>query len=159
MKNLVIVALFLFSLSATAQQYNSAIGVRGGLLNSITYKKSLSDISAAEGILSSQFRGLMLTGLYMIQNPLDIEGEHLEWYYGGGAHVGFSSGRRYRSSVFDETFESTGFLGVDGVVGLEYTFSELPVNIAMDYKPSFDFLGYTGFWFNHVSVAIRYVID
>mgnify|MGYP001615571992 CR=1 FL=1 len=29
-------------------------------------------------------------------------------------------------------------LGVDGIIGLEYVFDGVPINLSLDYKPSFN---------------------
>ncbi|MDZ7777567.1 MAG: hypothetical protein U5L09_19115 [Bacteroidales bacterium] len=78
----------LLSFSATAQQYDKAIGLRGGLYNGITYKQALSSSSYLEGIASFRWGGFMVTGLYEIVRPLDANTPALDWYYGFGAHVG-----------------------------------------------------------------------
>jgi len=145
----------MWAFTAQAQQYNSAVGVRGGGLNSISYKKTLNDFSAFEGIGSFRYRGLLITGLYTIQNDLNIEGEAFQWYYGGGAHIGLFN----NNNVFSETGGSNAVIGVDGVIGIEYTFSEIPLNLCLDYKPAFNLIGYSGFWADHASLGIRYVID
>ena len=35
-------------------------------------------------------------------------------------------------------------VGSDGIIGIEYTFQEIPVNISADWKPEFKFINYTG---------------
>lgn len=156
MKGILVALCMLWAFTTQAQQYNSAVGVRGGLLNSITYKKTLNDFSAIEGIGSFRYGGLLLTGLYTIQNDFTAEGESFQWYYGGGAHIGLFNNR---ASFFNEGNSSSAVIGVDGVIGVEYTFSEIPLNLCLDYKPAINLIGYTGFWADHVSVGIRYVID
>ena len=145
----------IWAFNAHAQQYQSAVGVRGGLLNSITYKKTINDFSAIEGIASFKRKGLLLTGLYTIQNDMNLEGEPFQWYYGGGAHVGLLS----NSSVVEESSPDSGYLGIDGVIGIEYTFSGIPLNLCLDYKPSFNLIGTDRFWADHISLGVRYVID
>ena len=56
-------ALFLFSFGQ-AQDYNTGIGLRGGLSNGLTIKHFISSNTALEGIISTRWRGLELTGLY-----------------------------------------------------------------------------------------------
>ncbi len=152
---LVIAAIF-FAQLGFSQQYDTAIGVRGGIPNSLSVKKALGTSSVGEGIIGLWNRGIVVTGLYNIQNPLEIEGYGFEWYYGGGAHVGFFNNRYV--TFLGEVGGSTAVIGLDGVIGLEYTVEEFPLNISLDYKPSFNFVGFNGWWFDHVSLGIRYVL-
>jgi len=46
-------------------------------------------------------------------------------------------------------------LGADVVGGIEYTFDDLPLNIALDLIPSFDIIG--GDWFHFkAGISFRY---
>ena len=99
---------------------------------------------AVEGVLSTHFRGLQVTGLAEIHAPaFDVDG--LKWFYGGGGHIGFYSywdGHPY----FSETYSgSRAVIGVDGIVGIEYTIQELPICLSIDLKPAFNIIGYSGF--------------
>ena len=128
--------------------------MRGGLFNAVTYKFKINDWSAGEGIASFQYNGLIVTGLYTIQNPWEIEGAPMQWYYGGGAHAGIVG-----SSSRLNDFEGGLIIGVDGVIGAEYTFGNIPLNLSLDYKPAFNLIGSTGFVFDTFSLGIRYVLD
>jgi len=156
----IILIVFLSSLSVAlfSQAYDQVIGIRGGFPNSISYKKTLKQGAVAEGIASFYQRGFLLTGLYNIQNPTTIEGEAFDWYYGGGAHVGFFNNRNV-NFLGEVSGTNSVVVGVDGIIGLEYTFTDIPLNLSLDYKPAFNFIGYTGFWFDHISLGVRYVID
>ncbi len=160
MKNILIVLAIVFSVSAYSQDYNSAIGLRGGLVNAVTYKFKLNDWSAGEAIASFRYNGLNLIGLYTIQNDWNFEGVPLQWYYGGGGHIGFV-GNTYNGRNRSNGIGNEGgvYVGVDGVIGIEHTFSEFPLNISLDYKPALNLIGYTGWQFDSFSLGIRYVID
>lgn len=136
-----IISIF-FAISANAQSYNSAIGLRGGLFGGVTYKHMLGSSAGFEGILQTDWYGFNLTGLYEIHKPaFDVRG--MRWYYGAGAHVG-----NYYSSHLS--------IGIDGIIGLEYTFKELPINVSVDYKPAYNLTGWSGFWGSDAAFSIRY---
>ena len=83
MKKIVTTFLIVFFLSSInfAQDYNTGIGVRAGYSNGLTLKHFINNKTALEGILSSRWRGIELTGLYEIQNRI-ANAERLNWYFG-----------------------------------------------------------------------------
>ena len=158
MKKLLFALLIFTTFETAAQNYNSAIGLRGGVDSGITYKAKLNDFSAAEGIASFRYRGVVVTGLYTIQNDWDIKGEPFQWYYGGGGHVGLFNSRN-NSNGFGNSFDGGVIIGLDGIIGMEYTFPAAPINISLDYKPAFNLVGDVGFWWDGFSLGVRYVLD
>jgi len=140
---LILIAVFSITLFAGAQDYNNGIGIRGGYYNGLTFKHFISSGSALEGLLFSSVGrgGFELTGLYeKHKNAFDVD--RLNWYYGGGAHIGF-----YDMNV----------VGIDFILGIEYNISEIPVNIGLDWKPSFDIIGDSQFWGDGAALSIRYI--
>jgi len=124
-----------------AQDYNTGIGLRGGYGWGITAKHFLNQSNAIEGFFYGYPNGFNLTGLYQFHNrAFDVD--YLRWYYGFGAHIG-----NYSSSYF--------VFGIDGIIGIEYTFSEAPINIGLDFNPHVNFTGYTGFM-PSAALSIRY---
>lgn len=144
----------LLSLSAAAQQYDKAIGIRGGLFNGVTYKQAISSNTYLEGIASFRWNGFMVTGLYEITQPIDSNAPGLDWYYGFGAHVGFYDANE--DGPWDEGDFDGPMIGADGILGMEYTFGEVPVNLSLDWKPAINLFGYDGFWSDNVALSIRY---
>jgi len=154
MKSILVIFSIFFSITMFSQNYNSAIGLRGGLLNAVTYKFNVNDWSAGEGIASFRYGGVNIIGLYTIQNDWDFEGVPLQWYYGGGGHVGFT-GNRWNGT----NFNGGAYIGVDAVIGIEHTLADFPVNISLDYKPALNLIGFQGWEFDSFSLGIRYVLD
>ena len=138
-----------------AQDYNTGIGLRAGFSNGLTIKHFISSTSALEGIISSRWRGIELTGLYEIHGRA-FQTERLNWYAGFGAHVGFWDGR-YTNKYWGNDGERYTVIGVDGILGLEYNFVEIPFNLSIDWKPAFNFFGYSGFWADGGALSIRYI--
>ena len=90
---LIIAALCLASIAAQAQDYNWAIGVRGGGNDSgVTLKHILSDYNALELTYNFQYprdrmlRASVFSLLYEWNQPVISDGFLL--YYGFGAHIG-----------------------------------------------------------------------
>lgn len=148
------ILLTLFAISfSNAQDYNTGIGVRGGLANGVTIKHFVSSNTAFEGIISSRWRGLQLTGLYEIHGRA-FNTDRLNWYIGFGGHLGFWNGDY---ANWGEPGDSYTVVGVDGILGLEYNFTEVPINLSIDWKPAFNIIGYTGFWADGGAFSIRYI--
>lgn len=146
-------ALSLLLSGATwAQDYNTGIGLRGGFSSGITVKHFLSNNSALEGILSTRWQGFNLTGLYEVHNhPFAVGG--LSWYYGFGGHLGFWDGDHVDWGHHDKTYT---VIGIDGILGLEYSFAEVPFALSLDWKPAWNVFGHSGFWGDGGAFSIRY---
>ncbi|MGC9342403.1 MAG: hypothetical protein ACP5E3_06870 [Bacteroidales bacterium] len=154
-KRIFIIAIFLISIAgqAKAQDYINAVGLRGGLAQGITFKHFLSNQDAAEGILAVRWGGFYVTGLYERHMPaFDTDG--LYFFYGGGAHIGFWDSAN--NIWFDEAGSYTVF-GVDGILGLEYVFYQIPFNISLDWKPAFNLIGVTNFWGSDLAISLRFM--
>lgn len=149
---LLALGFFVFS---HAQDYNTGIGLRGGFSNGITIKHFVTPKAAFEGIIASRWRGLELTGLYEIHGRA-FNTERLKWFVGFGAHVGFWNGD-YTRTYWGEPDTSYTVVGVDGILGLEYSFLKIPFNIGVDWKPAFNFYGHSGFWADGGALSVRYI--
>lgn len=140
---------------SVAQDYNTGIGLRGGFFNGLTVKHFVSEKAAFEVLLASRWKGLEITGLYEIHNrAFDVD--RLKWYYGFGAHAGFYNGDNTHNR-WGESGQSYTVVGLDGILGLEYSFTDIPFNLSIDWKPTFNFLGYSGFWGDGGALSIRYI--
>jgi hypothetical protein len=128
-----IVAILAFTNTVSAQAYKTGIGVRlssaqAMVNNSITLKHFLNERSAIEALFSFG-DPLSLGALYEIHKPFSSEG--LQWFYGGGGYVGFvkTFNPNKNRNETDVNF------GAQGIVGLDYKFANLPLNISLDWKP------------------------
>lgn len=149
----VLLALLISTYVAQSQEYEWAIGVRAGSPDGLTLKKSLGGQSAFEGILSFRQHGFMATGLLEKHNPfLDEPG--LSWFYGAGAHFGTWDD----SSIFFDGGRDSYAIGVDGILGVEYTFQSLPFNVGIDWKPAFNLAEQTGLYMANGAISLRFAI-
>lgn len=151
--------------TASAQNYNSAIGARLGIPLSLSYKTFINENIAIEGVFgfrSRRFLGVGYTqfnviGLAEIHNDVSSI-DNLQWYFGGGAGAYFTS----FSNGFNFNGEDDGAftLGISGVVGAEYTISEAPVTLSVDWLPTFFINGFgSGFSAGYGAIGVRYILN
>ncbi|MEP7142154.1 MAG: hypothetical protein ABI707_04750 [Ferruginibacter sp.] len=159
------VILMLVISTATAQKsksfyssdYTTAIGVKlypgtGG--GAVTLKHFINKGAALEALGSFWDRGTRATGLYEFH--WDIKGAPgLKWYVGPGVHLGFYNDKYYNNNRFGGSYVG---IGVDGVIGLDYKFNKIPLNLSADWQPSFEFGSnrYNGFGGDFGGIAARY---
>ncbi|MBL7696688.1 MAG: hypothetical protein JNK79_00955 [Chitinophagaceae bacterium] len=154
MKSLLLIALVstCFICSSSAQEMSGEPGYRFGLgvrlsnstptlNNSITGKYFVTNQNAVEGILSFGSR-FGVGALLEIHKPTNIEG--LRWFYGGGAYVGFENSKTY--------------LGPTGIIGIDYKFANVPINLSVDYKPELDFLPEINFVPDAFAFSVRFAL-
>lgn len=130
---------------STGSTYRTALGVKVWDGAGISFKHFLTDKNALELIGYFWSRGMRITGLYEIHGPI-TGATGLQWYIGPGAHVGF-----YNNKHGDGTF-----IGLDGVIGLDYKFRGAPINMSLDWQPSFEFGDGRGFVGSWGGLGIRY---
>ncbi|MBK7710978.1 MAG: hypothetical protein IPN67_04665 [Bacteroidales bacterium] len=154
MRRIILTALLALTFAALsyAQDYKTGLGLRFGTGSGFTVKHFLNERKAIEGLLTTKWHGFDIVGLYEVHNKA-FDTDNLRWYYGFGAHVGFYNGNDVEWGTPGSTYN---VFGIDGIIGIEYTFDEAPVNIGFDLKPAFNLAGYTGFW-TDFGLSVRYV--
>ena len=150
-KFLFIAILTLLGSTVYGQGYKTAIGLRGSFVSGVTVKHFIKKETALEGIFSFGQWGMNITGLYE-KHAQAFEVTGLNWYYGGGAHIGSTDDDH---PYFQERGEYV-VIGLDGIVGLEYYIQEIPINLSIDYKPQLNFTGDTGLKGYGGALSIRY---
>jgi hypothetical protein len=113
--------------------YRAAIGVRAGETSGVTFKVRGRNSGSVELLAGLWSDWLNLTALYE-RNVSAFGVNGMNWYYGGGGHVAFSTGTYYNGGR-RYSRGSEYALGVDGVVGLEYKIPPIPFAISLDIKP------------------------
>lgn len=125
-----------------AQEYKMAIGARftnaqATVNNAISFRYFLKEGSALEALVS--FDPLSIGGLYEVYRPLGAPG--LQWFFGGGGYVSFSD---------------NDVLGAMGIIGMDYKFQKIPLNISLDWKPELNLVKEVGFEAATVGLGIRF---
>ena len=145
--------MLLAAVSVSAQSYNWAVGVRGaygwGTLNAKHFINETNAYDISGSVAFGSNWGWDVAALYEWNLPVITDG--LDFYYGAGPRVGASKVEEVNRFV----------IGVQGVVGIEYTFAAIPLNIFLDYRPGVDLSfgegGGFGFGFSNVGLGIRIV--
>ena len=156
-KAIYITLLIMVSGAAMAQPpYRNELGLRFGAGTAIDYRHFTNDNTSLEAMLAFRWRGFIITGLYEKNFPVIKETPGFNLYIGGGAHIGFWD--RYHSHPWfdDHVRRSYTAIGVDGIIGFEYTFKEVPINLAVDWKPMINIIDYASFWAGDAGFSIRY---
>jgi hypothetical protein len=149
------IGILICQLSTAQNNYKTALGLRAVPGAGFTVKHNLNSKASIEGILGTRWRGVHLTGLYQVNYPVFTE-PGFRFYMGAGAHIGFWNGRY--NPWWDEKDESHAVFGIDGQIGLEYTFNEIPLNLSVDWKPAINLVGSSNFWGDEFGLSIRYAI-
>ncbi len=150
------------------QDYKTALGVKGGFpgIAAFNVKHNLGAKSAIEGSIGGAANLVWFQGLYEINNPIQ---DGFSWYYGGGFDIGIWTYSRSYYNVYGPAYYDDDFYfgnryrghraygGLDGVVGLEYTFANIPLNLAVDASPVLRLFPRVGFAL-YANVAARFTI-
>ena len=152
----VVLMTFLFSSFIQAQDYKSAIGAKLGYGLIASYKTFLNEKAAVDIFGGIRWGGLAAGAYYLNHTPIKSV-ERLTWYWGfGGSFTTWDFG------VSDTYYE----IGVSGVLGLDYTFDEIPLNVSVDWAPTFvvadswDFTGsYNRFRSGYGALTARYILN
>lgn len=143
-KFLLLAVLILPAFWVKAQDFNQAIGLRGGLSSGFEYRFYTDDVNSYKFLLSTRNSGVQLHALKEFHRyDLFDFSDQLVFFYGAGIHVGFESWDviRYRDNARWVDSRSSLIAGLDGVVGVEYIFYEAPISLGFEVKPFFDVFG------------------
>jgi hypothetical protein len=134
-----------------AQNYEKSVGGRIGTMIGASYKQFLTATQAVEAIVDldiihSGDMTLRGTALYEFHHAV-LQADGLSWYFGPGATVGALVSK---NSAF--------LFAVDGVAGLEYKLSDIPLCFSFDLNPKLYFVGYRYIKFSpfNIGVTVRY---
>ena len=141
--------------SVKAQSYENAIGLRGGSANGLTFKHFIGQTDALEFIVGSRWSGFQVTGLYERHKAISGN-DQFKFYYGAGAHIGAWNNNKRHPWFDDDDKNENVVVGLDGILGIEYAFKEVPICLSLDWKPEFNFFGYSGVWVGDGGLSIRY---
>ncbi|MFN6063994.1 MAG: hypothetical protein ACK49K_11990, partial [Bacteroidota bacterium] len=130
----------LFLSNSLAQNYKTAVGARIVYPLTLSGKYFINESIALEGNLGlrsfSGYRWVSLSAAGLKHKPLDVL-DGLNWYYGAGLSVYFW---RFEDIT---NLSSSSSLGLQGYVGLDYTFKKSPINVTLDWTPTFFINGFT----------------
>ena len=136
----------LSSSEVTAQNYKSALGVRLSsnaaiINNAVSAKLFMNQSVALEALLS--FDPLAIGGLVEVHKPIG-SATGLQMFYGAGLYGAFKGNRN---------------VGAQGVLGLDYKFATIPVNLSLDWKPELNFFNDFIFEPAVVGISARFTLQ
>lgn len=140
-----VTVLFLSSISVRAQDYKVGIGARftnaqATVNNAISLRYFVNNHNAFEGLVS--FDPFTIGLLYELFQPLG--GSRLNWFIGGGGYVSLNN--------------NDNVLGATGIIGLDYSFKNAPINISLDWKPELNLIEDVNFEAAAVGLGIRFIL-
>lgn len=159
--SLALVLACVFTAQSQSSEYKTAIGLRLGYPASISFKQFISEPGAIEAFIG--FRGygyarlINIGALYQHHSPISsLEG--LQWYVGGGAAAWLWT--------YDNDYNFGGDynnfnLAVMGCLGLDYKFADFPINLSVDWIPTFvvgDSYYSNGFGVGYGALSARYTL-
>jgi hypothetical protein len=103
-----------------------------------------------EAQLTSWNKGFRLAGLYEFNYYSFKTVEGLAWFVGPGAHIGFWKNQ------YGKDYNSYADLGLDGIIGLDYKFKNIPINASLDWEPAITLVGTAGVTPAFGGFAVRY---
>ncbi|MGH2642968.1 MAG: hypothetical protein ACRDE2_03390 [Chitinophagaceae bacterium] len=125
--------------------YKTGLGLRLGYPYGVTIKHFISQQGALEGILGFWYGGFNFTGLY--EYHMDIKSAPgLKWFVGGGADFTSWNFAGYHGAA----------VGIDGIIGLDYKINSAPIDLSLDWKPSFYVSGVSGLYAGGGAISVRY---
>ncbi|MCU7552062.1 hypothetical protein OCK74_23275 [Chitinophagaceae bacterium LB-8] len=139
--------------TTNSTSYKTALGVKVWDGAGISLKHFFNK-NAGELIGYFYRHGFRLTGLYEVHGPI-TGAPGLKWYIGPGMHVGFYDGYYHHGNRY-YYHDHDAVVGIDGVLGLDYKFRGAPINVSLDWQPSFEFADGHGFSGSWGGLGIRY---
>ena len=137
----ILIAFLLVTTRSNAQtandNYTFSAGLKfGGYENGISGKYFIANNTAIEGVLGFRNSGVVITGLYEL-NQEAFSVPALKFYYGFGGHIGaIGNGYYRRFGGGSELYANNQILlGADGVIGLEYIIPNSPISVSLDLNP------------------------
>jgi len=161
MKKIVIILLLtastFISNRASAQEYKTALGVRlsssaAAVNNSISIKHFINEKTAIEGLFSFG-DPLAFGALLELHKPFPSSG--LKYYYGGGAYLSFIKTFNPNKQIN----ETNASFGAQGVIGLDYKFINVPLNISLDWKPELNLVSDINFEPAAIGFSVRFTFE
>lgn len=149
MKKTLFLTVILISTFTFSQSYKTAIGLKGGYpgFGSLNAKHYLNGSHAIEASVGGNANFLWLQGIYEVNKSLPTDG--MNWYLGIGPSIGIAN-------TNNNTTNGLYLMGT-GLIGIEYTFQDLPINISLDTGPSIQIIPNIGFEWGG-GLAVRYTL-
>ena len=150
----------IFSISVKAQEYKTAVGIRLGpsspaISGGFTIKHFLDEKHAVEGIVGIN-GGIGVCALYEWHLPIATV-EHLQWFAGAGGYAAYRNNTVFYPEGNSSGYKTnTSYVGAAGIIGADYKFQDIPLNISIDWKPELNIIENVGFEASGVGFSARF---
>ena len=149
MKKFILVMAAVLGLAAVAAAQPRAIGVRAGYGAELSYQHTLGGNNFGELDLGWSVGSVRIGAAYdFLIAPVGP----LNFYAGPQAYVGFGP-----SADAEGNSKTSLWAGVGAQLGLEYCFDSIPLQLSLDWKPSFNIVPASGFGWQGIALGIRYL--
>lgn len=147
-KALIAVFLLLMTTQVNAQYTprESMLGLRGGGSFGITYKKFFGKNFAFESVLGNDFLSEEKPGVFvnaLFEKHAPLLGDKFS------ALIGLGPGYHFKRKS----------LGASGVIGVDWRILRAPINLQVDWMPTYYFSGEKNFSPVNGAVSIRYILN
>lgn len=156
MKKVIVTLLIAFMATFTiseigAQDYKAGIGLRAGTYTGLTFKYFTKPSTALEFIVATRYKAVGFTVL--VEGHTHFLGiPRLNFLYGAGGHSYFWG----ENNLDNSPFGRSPVVGIDGIVGLDYAWTGIPISMSIDWKPTINLGVSDGFWADEAAFSIRY---
>ncbi|UOG75304.1 hypothetical protein MTX78_01600 [Hymenobacter tibetensis] len=129
--------------TASAQKYRTAAGLRfSSGLYGLTVQQKVLPKTTLEGLLLAGSREV--TATVLAEQHFGLLGPSLNYYFGGGAHVGNHK-------------DNGAFGGIDAIAGIEYKIALTRFVVSADFKPTIEFNAED--WARFATgISVRYIL-
>jgi len=148
--------LFFYNVNAQFY-YKTAVGLKLGWGIGLNAKHFIGDNSdhAVEVALDFQKGGFIFNGYYEYHLEA-FKADGLRWFFGGGPYIGIWDKGSQWSKIEDFGDKNKLFVsGIVAIMGIEYTFNNFPINVALDLQPRYNFIGSSQMWATG-GITLRY---
>ena len=136
------IALCFLSIALMGQNYTRDAGIRFGTGLTASYRQFYKEDMAVEAFFGYQDLGIKFGGMREFFKPAFTQySGNFRLYYGYGVHAGVSYTNSYKmfNREYRYDWRFSPLFGMDGIVGIEYDFPEVPIIVSTDIKPYYEF--------------------
>jgi hypothetical protein len=160
MKIICFCMILFLSITAMSQcsKNQSRLGVRLGIIQGISYQHYISENVVVEGVAAMYRWDPALFVFGQFYTPYILSDPQLRFVLAAGVHAGYFKGYKNTDWFPDLVDQQEKYFipGVDFQIGVDYDFTEFPVNLTLEYRPAYNMIYHVGYWYG-IALTVRYV--
>ena len=135
--------------------YTKSFGVKM-YPGALTYKTFYTHNKAIEASGYITLDGFWISAINEKYTPIKDDNQ-LSWYIGYGGHFNiWSEDHKKKLELINPSRNAGVAVGIDGILGLDYKIKGTPLNVSVDWQPSFNFVGDSYFENGWGGIGVRY---